>query len=74
MNLRSKKKLIARTLGVGTDRIILVRPADIKEAITRQDIRDLVTSNIIIIRDEKGRRTIERRTGRKGKGNIRKIV
>lgn len=74
MNLRSKKKLIARTLGVGADRIILGRPEDIKEAITRQDIRDLAASGIIIVKSEKGRKTIERKKSRKGKGNIRKVV
>lgn len=74
MNFRNKKKLIARTLNVGMDKIILNKPEDIKEAITRQDIRDLVASNNIIIRENKGRKKVHRISKRKSKGNIKKSV
>jgi large subunit ribosomal protein L19e len=66
MNLKKKKKLIARTMGIGIARIALVqsRIDDIKDAITKQDIRDLVNDKAIIIKSIKGKR-------KKGKRKIR---
>ena len=54
MNLRKKKELIARTLKVGKDRITFVesRLEEIKEIITKQDVRDLVADKAIIIKEE----------------------
>ena len=55
-NLRKKKKLIARTLGIGIGRIALGRKEELEEAITRQDIRDLAKAGVIKIKDEKGKK------------------
>lgn len=75
MNLRSKKELAARTFGVGKNRISFMesRKDEIKEAITKQDIRDLVASGAIIIKEIRGRRKIEKRK-RKNTGNRRQRV
>jgi len=75
MNLRNKKELAARTFGVGKKRIAFIesRKDEIKEALTKQDIRDLAAGGAIIIKDIKGRKKIEKR-GRKNTGNIRRIV
>lgn len=76
MNLRSKKALAARTLGVGKDRIILVdaRKEEIKEAITKQDIRELHKDGAIIIKPVKGRRKVMKKSKKRGQGNVRKKV
>lgn len=73
MKLEGKKAFIAKTLGVGKGRIVLntTRLADIKESLTRQDIRDLLAQGAILIKDPKGRKTVERRK-RRGMGSIRK--
>lgn len=75
MNLRSKKELAARTFGVGKKRILFIesRKDEIKEAITKQDIRDLAASGAIIIKEIKGRKKI-RKNGRRSTGNIRQRV
>lgn len=75
MNLRNKKELAARTFGVGKNRIAFAesRKDEIKEAITKQDIRDLAASGAIIIKEVKGRKKIEKRNN-KGIGNIRQRV
>lgn len=76
MNLGKKKSLAARTLKVGKERIIFVnsRLDEIKEAITKQDIRDLHKNNSIIIRSIRGRKKIVRKKTRRSVGNIRKKV
>ena len=53
MNLKKKKALAARTFGVGLERIEFVKPRleEIKEAITKQDMKDLKESGAIIIRE-----------------------
>lgn len=73
MNLNKKKELAKRTFGIGKDRIIFVdsRLEDIKEAITKQDIRDLRRDGAIIIREVGGRKKIKNKV-RRGRGNIRK--
>ena len=75
MNLSKKKKLAKRTLGVGEDRIAFLesRLEEIKDAITKQDIRDLVKSGAIIIKERKGRKKVQRRKSR-STGNVRKKV
>jgi len=66
MNLKKKKKLAARVLGVGLARVMLVSPEEIKEAITRQDIIDLKKSGAIRIKEIKGKsRIIKRKTRRR---------
>ena len=76
MNLAKKKALAARTLNVGKERIIFVkeRLTEIKEAITKQDIRDLQKDGAILIKDIKGRKKKIKIKGRKTIGNIRKKV
>lgn len=76
MKLTNKKELVARTLGVGKDRIVFnsERLKEIKEAITKQDIRDLLQSKAITIKQIRGRKTIARRKNRRRKGSIKKIV
>ena len=73
MNLSKKKKLAKRTLGMGSGRIAFVesRLEEIKDAITKQDIRDLVRSGAIIIKERKGRKTVQKHRSR-SIGNIRK--
>ncbi len=76
MKLEKKKILAAKTLGVGKGRIVLnqTRLADIKEAITKQDIRDLFADKAILIKEIHGRKTLEKRTTRRRAGSIRKRI
>ncbi|MEK6840626.1 MAG: 50S ribosomal protein L19e [Nanoarchaeota archaeon] len=71
MNLGKKKKLAMRTLDIGESRIVFLksRLEEIKDAITKQDIRDLVKSGAIIIKEKKGRRSVEREKSR-SVGNV----
>jgi large subunit ribosomal protein L19e len=73
MNLSKKKKLAKKTLNVGEDRIVFLesRLEEIKDAITKQDIRDLLKSGAIIIKERKGRKRVEK-TKSRSTGNIRK--
>lgn len=72
MDLSKKKALAARTLGVGEGRILfnVNRISEIKEAITKQDIRDLVANNSIFVKEIKGRKVKEKRKRRRA-GSIR---
>ncbi|MEK6928053.1 MAG: 50S ribosomal protein L19e [Nanoarchaeota archaeon] len=76
MKLDKKKALAMSTLGIGKDRVVFntQRLDEIKEAITKQDIRDLVVSGAIIIRDIKGRRTVVKRTTRRRAGSVKMKV
>ncbi|MBU1136449.1 MAG: 50S ribosomal protein L19e [Nanoarchaeota archaeon] len=76
MNLRNKKKLASRVLKVGVKRIFIDSDLkdEIKEAITRQDIKDLKKSGAIKIKQIKGRRKIEKRKTKRKAGSIRKKV
>ncbi|MDP3966337.1 MAG: 50S ribosomal protein L19e [archaeon] len=71
-----KKELAAKTLKVGKGRIkfVKLRLDEIKEAITKQDIRDLVLSGAILVKPIKGRRVNEKRKNKKGPGKIKKKV
>jgi large subunit ribosomal protein L19e len=73
MKLENKKELAARTLGVGKGRIIFNQNslASIKEAITKQDIRDLVNAGAIRIKEISGRKAVQKRTTRRRAGSIR---
>jgi len=75
MNLSKKKELAKRTFNVGEDRIVFVesRIKDIKEAITKQDMRDLKRDKAIIIKEKKGRKKVIKKR-RRSTGNIRKKV
>ncbi|MSS74092.1 hypothetical protein EXS72_00425 [Candidatus Pacearchaeota archaeon] len=72
MDLSKKKSLVARTLGIGEGRVMFntQRLDDIKEAITKQDIRDLVSDKAIFIREIKGRKVNTVRKRRRA-GSIR---
>lgn len=74
MKLEKKKDFAAKTLGVGKGRLVFnqTRLADIKEAITRQDIRDLHAQGAISIVDSQGRLQHEPRKRRRGFGSVRK--
>ncbi|MEM2878601.1 MAG: 50S ribosomal protein L19e [Candidatus Hadarchaeales archaeon] len=56
MNLREKKRLAARMLGVGADRIWMdpSRAEDIESAITRDDIRRLIKGGAIRVKPQGG--------------------
>lgn len=71
-----KKYLAARALQVGVDRIVFnkERLAEIKEAITKQDIRDLARDGAISVREASARKTIVRGTKRRREGSVRKKV
>jgi large subunit ribosomal protein L19e len=76
MKLEKKKELASRALLVGKNRIAfnINRLGEIKEAITKQDIKDLVADGAIIIKEIKGRRTIVKSTGRRRAGSIKKKI
>jgi len=76
MNLRKKKMLAAKTLGVGKNKIVFVKSRidEIKEAITKQDIRDLYNEGAILIRQVMGRRKVERKRKKISVGNVRKKI
>ncbi|MEK6872530.1 MAG: 50S ribosomal protein L19e [Nanoarchaeota archaeon] len=73
MNLNKKKMLAARVLGVGKNRIVFNQAnlAEIKEAITRQDIKTLYQEEIITIKPVKGRKKVRRRKTKRGAGKIK---
>jgi ribosomal protein L19E len=76
MKLNTKKELAAKTLNVGKSRIIFntTRLVDIKEAITKQDIRDLFSDKAISLREIKGKKTKIKRKTRRRTGSIKKNV
>ena len=76
MNLRTKKELVARMTGVGKERVLFddSRLNEIKEALTRQDIRDLIQSKAIKIKEISGRRRIKKRKTKRREGKIKKTI
>ena len=76
MNLRTKKELAAKTLKVGKERITFVKSRldEIKEAITKQDMRDLKEDGAIKIKEVKGRKKNTKKKAKRSTGNIRKKV
>ncbi len=74
MQLLKKKKLAAKTLKVGINRIIFPQESlkDIAEAITKQDILDLHREGIIQIKDKKGRKKIVKRKHQRKTGKIKR--
>ncbi len=74
MNLGKKKTLAAKTLGVGKERIMFnqERLNEIKEAITKQDIRDLYAGRAIFIKEISGRKVLKPKKNRRRKGSVRK--
>ena len=76
MNLRNKKELAAKVLGVGKNRVCFMEDSltEIKEAITRQDIVDLNKAGAIQIKDVAGRKKIVKRKNRRRTGKVKKKV
>ena len=76
MNLSKKKALAIKTLKVGKRRVIFLesRRNDIKEAITKQDIRDLYKEGAIIIREKSRKGKKKKKKTKKSQGNVRKNV
>ncbi|MEK6871295.1 MAG: 50S ribosomal protein L19e [Nanoarchaeota archaeon] len=76
MNLGKKKILAAKTLGVGKNRILFVHDAlnEIKEAITKQDIKSLHEEGAIQIRPIRGRKKVKQRKRKVGWGKIKMNV
>ena len=63
MNLAKKKTLAANALKVGKKRIVFNKEGlpEIKEAITKEDIRTLKQEGIISLKPKKGRKKIQKR-------------
>lgn len=76
MQLSKKKELASRTLKIGKSRVIFntQRLDEIKEAITKQDIKDLVSSKAIIIGEITGTKTRVKRKTRRRAGSMKKKV
>lgn len=73
MNLAKKKLLAAKTLGVGKGRIQFntERLSEVKEAITKEDIKYLYKAGAINIKEVKGRKKIVRNKRKRGLGKIK---
>ena len=56
MNTKNQKKIVANLLGVGKNRVKLNpdKLADIKEAITKSDLRSLLATNSIKVKKVSG--------------------
>lgn len=56
MNLRNKKVIVSKILKVGLGRVWFDqnRIKDIKEAITRDDLRKLIVEGVILVKQKKG--------------------
>ncbi len=76
MNLRTKKTLASSALKVGRDRVVFLKSRinEIKEAITKQDIKDLKQEGAILVKDVCGRKKNVKRKHKRGTGKIRKKV
>ena len=76
MNLKNKKSLAVKTLKVGRERIVFLpsRIDEIKEAITKQDIRDLKQEGAIVVKEVQGRKKVARRKKARGVGKVKKKV
>jgi large subunit ribosomal protein L19e len=76
MQLNKKKALAAKVLGVGKDRVIFMNESlsEIKEAITRKDMLDLVNAGAIQIREVSGRKSGQVRKHRRGIGKVEQRV
>jgi large subunit ribosomal protein L19e len=76
MKLENKKRFAATVLGVGKGRIVFnnSRLSEIKEAMTRQDIKDLFNDGAINVIEIAGRRKVVRRTTRRRAGSRRQPV
>jgi large subunit ribosomal protein L19e len=75
-NLNKRKELACRVFGVGKSKILfdITRLPEIKEAITKQDIRDLYASGAISIKETRGRKLKVKRTTKRGPGKIKWVI
>lgn len=75
-SLDKRKELASKVLGVGKRKICFdtEKLAEIKEAITKQDIRDLNAEGIITVKPKKGRKTKKKRKTKKSVGKVKKKV
>ena len=75
MKLDKKKNLAAKVLKVGKNKLIFdsSKLSEIKEAITKQDIRDLHSQGVIKIKDTRGKKKVVKRKRRR-QGSIKKKV
>ncbi len=81
MNLRNKKRLAAKILKVGADRVWLdpTKGVDIKGAITREDVKKLIRDGTVLVKQKVGvsrgrvrKHLLQKRKGRRqGKGSKR---
>lgn len=76
MNLSKKKTLAAKALNVGKNRIKFVteRLDEIKEILTKQDVKDLAQEGAIQVKEVSGRKKVVKRKRKRGPGKIRKKV
>jgi large subunit ribosomal protein L19e len=76
MKLENKKELASKTLNVGKGRVIFVneRLQEIKEAISKQDMRELHKEGAILIKEVKGRKKNISRRNKRGIGKIKKKI
>ena len=76
MKLDKKKTIATRVLNVGKDRVWFnpERLQEIKEAITRQDIKDLIAEKVIGLKDITGGKKKQKRKTRRRAGNISRKI
>jgi len=74
MKLDRKKLLAVNALGVGKKRILFNNASlgEIKEAITRQDIRDLLAAGAITIKQARGKAKEKGIKRKRGAGKVKK--
>ncbi len=74
MKLDKKKAIASKVFKVGKERIVFLEPRleEIKEAITKEDIRGLKADGAILIKDIKARRSAPKKKVKRSQGNIRK--
>lgn len=72
MNLAKKRTLAGKALAIAPSRIRFndARLSEIKDAITKQDMRDLFASGALSIREVTGRKVIVKRATRRRAGSI----
>jgi large subunit ribosomal protein L19e len=73
MKLDKKKAMAGRMLGVSPARILFIEPRldEIKEAITKEDIRSLIADGAIKIKPIKAKKSAQKRKVKKSPGNIK---
>lgn len=76
MKLNKKKALAAKVLNVGKGRVVFLEPRleEIKEAITKEDIRNLKSDGAIMVKEIRARRGKKKTRVKRSPGNIRKKV